>query len=710
MQMRRVSLALCAALAAGIIGVPEAGAVTSETATGVRVDRSGENAAGPYINAEIQRDASGRFSFVHPGSAAGIYRFSLRSMVSVDGAQVVPGWQTAPGTTREGSADVVTFAQSQGAVEVTRAYRVLGSTVETVVTVANNADTSAEVAIDLGVNARSDASYLVKTAYQGGENGRFTGTLPPGETHTVRAVIGLEAREEALDSDRDGLRDVWERQGMLLSDGTRLPIHEWGTDEQTPDLFLQLNWMKSEWETLKCDRQDRFEPTVEGFTKFAECARANTNDYAPDPAMLKQTEDLFASKGINLHIDAGPRYMSESLSGMPKRMRQGGPKLDYQRYFFADSTDPTVRERLSTQRDALLGSRKSVFRVGIIGDQRAPGDTSTGVALTGDSVFYVANFGALSSPELVRNTILHEFGHTLGLKHWGAQTDDNTAPKNDWLRDYKSVMSYAHQLSLHNYAEQPTKSSYYIPADWDNLQFAGRHIGRGASDYVGGNASLPTTPADVYHEEDAEELIRASADDNNGKASFRMIPTGNGQNGVVTLSPENALRGEVRNLGTTTERFTVEAHYPSGQSREEVTLRGARSAQATQAVDMKISPAALIDNPVLPVDIYVKDSAGKTVFRNSYKVSALQYTDEEAKRVLGEILDSNADESVKQLARQVLQGRDQAGSPQAKKSGSSDLSDTSIAAIVIGSLLGLLGLGALGYGWAVNQGLLKLPF
>ena len=49
-----------------------------------------------------------------------------------------------------------------------------------------------------------------------------------------------------VDSDGDGLPDIWEEQGVVLADGTEIPLPDWGADPNRPDVFLQLNWMASE--------------------------------------------------------------------------------------------------------------------------------------------------------------------------------------------------------------------------------------------------------------------------------------------------------------------------------------------------------------------------------------------------------------------------------------------------------------------------------
>ena len=95
-------------------------------------------------------------------------------------------------------------------------------------------------------------------------------------------------------------------------------------------------------------------------------------------------------------------------------------------------------------------------------------------------------------------------------------------------------------------------------------------------------------------------------------------------------------------------------------------------------------------------------------------------------KVLKEVLASDADENLKTFARQRLKAapvgtstatakpapalaptqKKAEPSPSEKPSGSSD----SPIAIIIGVLLGLIGLGAAAYGWAVQQGMVPAPF
>ena len=135
-------------------------------------------------------------------------------------------------------------------------------------------------------------------------------------------------------------------------------------------------------------------------------------------------------------------------------------------------------------------------------------------------------------------------------------------------------------------------------------------------------------------------------------------------------------------------------------------------------VDIEVSPAALVDEPVVPLHITVSNSESARVFDDTFNVSALEYTPAEMDKVLKEVLASDADEDLKEYARHRLKaaasetptatakpvqvpGKAEP-SPSEKPSGSSD----SPLGIIIGVLLGLIGLGAAGFGWAHSQGLI----
>ena len=268
-----------------------------------------------------------------------------------------------------------------------------------------------------------------------------------------------------VDSDSDGLPDIWEEEGVVLADGTEIPLPDWGADPNRADLFLQLNWMGSEYDSLDCARSE-----------VRECAQANRKSYAPSKQSLDEMVDLFDAHGFNLHIDAGDYY-----SNIPNyRDRFGGETLEFRPVYF-DGRTPEGLQLIQTVQD--LGARSNIFRPGVIGDRMRYGSNSTGLSLVGDNSFYVANPGMRATEEQLRNSILHEFGHTLGLTHWGAQDETSDISKGAPMQaGYRSVMNYDHQFTQFNYSEQPYLADtpggkVLVPADWDAIKLNNARIG-----------------------------------------------------------------------------------------------------------------------------------------------------------------------------------------------------------------------------------------
>ncbi|MDK8878618.1 hypothetical protein [Corynebacterium sp. MSK008] len=292
-----------------------------------------------------------------------------------------------------------------------------------------------------------------------------------------------------VDSDGDGLPDIWEEQGVVLADGTEIPLPDWGADPNRPDVFLQLNWMASEYDTLGCDT-----------SAARECANANRTSYAPSTQSLDDLVDLFADHGISLHIDAGEHYTNiPNYSDV-----HGGETLEYRDSYF-DPSKFEAFQLINTINN--LGDRANIFRPGVLGDRMRAGSNATGLSLVGDSSFYVANPGGRANDEQVRNTILHEFGHTLGLRHWGAQqyvTD--IAEGSPMQAGYQSVMNYDRQFDYFNYSEKPyfadtPAGKVLVPADWDSLVLDNPRIGAYAES-IGARAK-----AEVEEIEQPEEIV-----------------------------------------------------------------------------------------------------------------------------------------------------------------------------------------------------------
>ena len=297
------------------------------------------------------------------------------------------------------------------------------------------------------------------------------------------------------DSDKDGLPDIWEEEGVVLADGTEIPLPDWGADPKRPDLFLQLNWMASEYDTLGCNT-----------SAARECAEINRTIYAPSTQGLDDMVDLFADHGINLHIDAGEHYTNiANYTGA-----HGGESLDYRDVYF-DPSQHEAFQLIDTINE--LGERANIFRSGVLGDRMRAGSNATGLSLVGDNAFYIANPGGRANEEQVRNSILHEFGHTLGLRHWGAAKYVKDFAEGSPMQDgYHSVMNYNHQFNYFNYSEQPyfantPQGRVLIPADWDSLVLNSPRTGAYAES-IGARADIAEVEVEAI--EQPEEIVETT--------------------------------------------------------------------------------------------------------------------------------------------------------------------------------------------------------
>ena len=297
------------------------------------------------------------------------------------------------------------------------------------------------------------------------------------------------------DSDKDGLPDIWEEEGVVLADGTEIPLPDWGADPKRPDLFLQLNWMASEYDTLGCNT-----------SAARECANANRTFYAPSTQSLDDLVDLFETHGINLHIDAGEHYTN--IANYTERF--GGQTIDYRDVYF-DPSQHEAFQLIDTINE--LGERANIFRPGVLGDRMRAGSNATGLSLVGDNAFYIANPGGRANEEQVRNSILHEFGHTLGLRHWGAAKYVEDFAEGSPMQDgYHSVMNYNHQFNYFNYSEQAyfadtPAGKVFIPADWDSLVLDSPRTGAYAES-IGARADIAEVEVEAI--EQPEEIVETT--------------------------------------------------------------------------------------------------------------------------------------------------------------------------------------------------------
>ncbi|WP_267207655.1 hypothetical protein [Corynebacterium sp. Marseille-P8863] len=614
---------------------------------------------GPFFhNVELDKGRISSFKFTDPASVGGTRDSSFYIDFRFGGQKLeMSGANTKVQTRKDGKADVITMRNEDRnlGVQFTREFRIDGNTatVRTEITNTSGSDSYYQLDMTNQINTARELQgsyedgrftvgpeslgYDTEISFDGatysGAASSFNGTTNPdevgfvdesgaqfqrgrwfddiaaGQTVVAETTMTMRTQDGAEDTDGDGLANAWEEQGLTLNDGTELPLNAWGADPNRPDIFLQMNWMPSEYESLGC-----FDNPQQ-----AACADANTKSYRPSNDILQQLVDLFADHDVNLHIDAG-----ESYTNIPNYSeRHGGVYGDYTKYYFQNEPQGV---KLMDNIDEMLGDRSAVFRSGMVGDQMDPSTYSVGVSTVGDNAFYVANHDRMTTDEQFRNTILHELGHTLGLDHNGSTKFANQVPDSDYLPNYYSVMNYLYQFSHFDYSDHESVSGgelpqecynpgancytgdYRVPADWDNLIINTGHIGKPV-----GTVGVKSTKVDAAAAKTAAKYQQdlTKAEKNEGTVDVEVASSNleAGKAGKVTL--------KVNNRGADLNRYTVQVVTPHGDASKDIVLDGALTDRDEATVTVPVTAG---DAAIMPLDVKVTNQNGETAFEDRFAV------------------------------------------------------------------------------------------
>ena len=266
------------------------------------------------------------------------------------------------------------------------------------------------------------------------------------------------------DSDGDGLLDAWEKNGYD-ADGDGTPdvnLPAMGAKPNRKDLFLEIDYLNVPGGHTHAPSQAAVQTVVQAF--------ANAPVGNPD-----------GSQGIQLHVDTGPLFgagvtiqvtstTANGVTGTFGDYGGGGEAINESGNTVVDYDGPLVGnpgvsfftiKSMNTNRDNL-------FRYGLFVHQTnaraVVNDCTSGVAKGIPGANFMVSLGgtngtgrlcwgadatgqSVGTQSQQAGTLMHEFGHTLGLRHGGS---DNTNNKPNYL----SVMSYQRILPGTNASEQ----------------------------------------------------------------------------------------------------------------------------------------------------------------------------------------------------------------------------------------------------------------
>lgn len=483
--------------------------------------------------------------------------------------------------------------------------------------------------------------------------------LDPGQSMTMTVKLTFTIPPSALDSDGDGLPDDWETMGVPLENGQTLPLQAWGADPHKKDIFLQLNWMKSEMETQGClDAFGRPRADVDKVTDYSYCTGLDSRSHAPTMKALEDLVKLFDDHGINLHIDAG-----DMVLGMPREAGGfGGPRMDYEKYYFGTYDGGGDHGKLKDQLKLVEGARQSVFRLGTLVDYLWGEPTGTPVRISGlgqmpGTSFAVGNFEGMNSDH-VRNTILHEMGHTLGFGHAGRYYPDNPLNGKNYVPNHVSVMNYLYQWSFFDYMDHLATNSdpvstvpytcplngcftgaYTVEPEWGHLTIGNYPIGT-----VTDSMFLPTPPVkptpppaeEEHHHTEAtmHDLEVVSAEANKGVGAIDIVTSE-----LVKARNDNFIEVQVRNKGADLHAFSVLLEYGDHVQKEPVYPVGAVDEQEKDAnasvKKFRIDPSELSGDG-LAVTAHLVNQSGEVVQTANATLPVLDLTRKDLEKAVKE--------------------------------------------------------------------------
>lgn len=239
------------------------------------------------------------------------------------------------------------------------------------------------------------------------------------------------------DTDRDALLDGWESNGIDFDkDGTvDLDLPAMGADPMHKDVFIEIDYM-----------------VLAGPAGHSHKPKADALQAVIDAFASAAVDNPDGTTGIRAHIDAGSDTIMNPVSNATWGTRSESDVLTHQNNLGTCTTNPTVYNWSAF--DGIKGvgvpgnfsiQRGDVFHYCIFAHSLCTNlGTTSGISRGIPASDFIVSLGGwdgdVGSVNQQAGTLMHEFGHNLGLLHGGDDGFGNYEP------NYLSIMNYAFQM------------------------------------------------------------------------------------------------------------------------------------------------------------------------------------------------------------------------------------------------------------------------
>ena len=317
-------------------------------------------------------------------------------------------------------------------------------------------------------NALTDDAGNTRTQHRGDHKVAFWAATNSGN---------IIVRGSHMDTDEDSLLDHWETTGIDFDNNGSidLALHQapFSANPNHKDLFVEIDYMENTDHTHRPDRKPDKSTLASPNTVLA----AVTTAFGNAPLLSPD-----ATPGVTLHAIVDEQLTENtSNKAISFTTRQAGADNDFYDIKLGANTTPTPgnlcgtgandghwgtsAERASANCLNILGARRLTFRYSVFAHQQT-GSNSSGIAELPGNDFLVSlpvrdpaptadyekaantlatTYGTTFDFEwasIQAGTFMHEFGHTLGLGHGGADLSINCKP------NHLSIMSYSRQFDV----------------------------------------------------------------------------------------------------------------------------------------------------------------------------------------------------------------------------------------------------------------------